>query len=116
MKIGNEPTGCFEPYARTCEKAKDAVLYIPEPMPITRTAKKNLRQSIRKKAVNDVRKKAMRDAVKEVKKEMTPGNLSTAYKQLDKAAKKNSIHKNRASRLKSRLAKRVAKAVAGKAA
>lgn len=79
-------------------------------MPITKSAKKALRQSARKKAVNDVRKKAMKDAVKKVKKDMTPVNMSAAYQALDKAAKGNAIHKNRASRLKSRLAKKLAKA------
>ncbi len=76
-------------------------------MPITKSAKKALRQNVRKKAVNDMRKKAMKDAVKNVKKNMTPALLSIAFKQLDKAAKKNSIHKNRASRLKSRLSRRM---------
>ncbi len=79
-------------------------------MPITKSAKKALRQNVRKKAVNDARKKAMRDAIKKVKKNLTPESLSLAYKQLDKAAKKNTIHKNRASRLKSRLAHRIAAA------
>ena len=78
-------------------------------MPITRSAKKALRQSARRKATNDARKKGMKDAVKRAKKEMTPESLSTAYKKLDKAAKGNAIHKNRASRLKSRLAHRMAK-------
>jgi small subunit ribosomal protein S20 len=78
-------------------------------MPITKSAKKALRQNVTKKAANDVRKKAMKDAVKAVKKDLTPASLSLAYKKIDKAAKENTIHKNRASRLKSRLAHRIAK-------
>lgn len=56
-----------------------------------------------------MRKKAMKDAVKKVKKDMTPENMKLAQKALDKAAKGNAIHKNRASRLKSRLAKKMSK-------
>ena len=82
-------------------------------MPITKSAKKALRQSARKKAMNDTRKKAMKDAVKKVKKDMTPENMKLAQQALDKAAKGNAIHKNRASRLKSRLAKKMTKVMTG---
>ncbi len=78
-------------------------------MPITKSAKKALRQNVTKKAANDVRKKAMKDAVKTAKKELSPASLSLAYQKIDKAAKENTIHKNRAARLKSRLAHRIAK-------
>lgn len=81
-------------------------------MPITKSAKKALRQNARKKAVNDARKKTMKEAVKLFKKAPANDLLATAYKGIDKAAKKHTIHKNRASRLKSRLAKRLAKATA----
>ena len=78
-------------------------------MPITKSAKKALRQNARKKAVNDARKKTMKEAVKAFKKAPAVTSLAAAYKSLDKAGKKHTIHKNRASRLKSRLAKRLAK-------
>ena len=79
-------------------------------MPITSSAKKALRQSKRKKAFNDRRKRLYRDAVKEFKKAISAKEFDTAksllpkvYKKLDKAAKGNSIAKNKASRIKSRL-------------
>jgi len=50
--------------------------------------------------------------VKKAKKDLTPENMRSAQKALDKAAKGNAIHKNRASRLKSHLAKRMSKASA----
>lgn len=84
-------------------------------MPITRSAKKALRQSSRKKASNIKRKTAMKVAIKDFKKlalekrlEDAKVKLSQAYKALDKAAKSGSIKKNKASRLKSRLSKKIA--------
>ena len=44
-------------------------------------------------------------AVKEAKKTSTPKKLIDAVKAIDKAAKKNLVHKNKAARIKSRLAK-----------
>ena len=81
-------------------------------MPITTSAKKALRQSKRKKSFNDRRKRNYRSAVKEFKKAIAAKDFDTAkkllpavYKTLDKAAKSNTISKNKASRTKSRLSK-----------
>lgn len=81
-------------------------------MPITRSAKKTLRASARKKAVNDRRRRAMKDAVKSVRKLKLEkkgadvrGALSNAYQAIDKAVKGGIIKKNTAARKKSRLAK-----------
>jgi small subunit ribosomal protein S20 len=81
-------------------------------MPITQSAKKALRGSLKKKAVNDRRNKTMKDAVKKVEKLVktkdtpsTKAELSLAYKAIDKAAKTGIIKKNTASRKKSRLAR-----------
>ncbi len=81
-------------------------------MPITSSAKKAIRVSKRKKAVNDVRTKAMKDAVKKIEKAVKAGNkdeaiklLSAAFAAVDKAAKRGVIKKNTASRKKSRLAR-----------
>lgn len=81
-------------------------------MPITKSAKKALRQSIRRKKINIKRKEAMKDIVKQIKKLKTAGKtdeavklLSFAYKAIDKAAKRGVIKKNASSRKKSRLAK-----------
>lgn len=79
-------------------------------MPITKSAKKALRQSIRKRKINLKRKEAVRRVLKKIKKELKNKNkeevqklLSLAYKAYDKAAKTGVIKKNTASRKKSRL-------------
>ena len=81
-------------------------------MPITQSAKKAYRQSIRRRAQNTSRKEAYKKALKDVKRMLTSkiggdvkAALSRAYQALDKAAKTNAITKNTASRLKSRLAR-----------
>lgn len=74
-------------------------------MPITQSAKKAYRQSIRRRVGNLVKMKAFKEALKAYKKAPSAELLSKAYQQLDKAAKVNVIKKNKASRLKSRLTK-----------
>jgi small subunit ribosomal protein S20 len=85
-------------------------------MAITTGAKKAIRQGERKRVMNLRRQKIMKESVKEVSKLVVAGkkaeaekNLKTAYKALDKAAKRGVIKKNTASRKKSRLAKAIAK-------
>lgn len=84
-------------------------------MPITRNAKKALRVSLRKKAVNDRVKKALKEESKKVEKlaeakkwKDATKSLADAYSAIDKAAKRGVIKKNTAARKKSRLS-RVAK-------
>jgi small subunit ribosomal protein S20 len=84
-------------------------------MAITKSAKKALRVSDRKRVVNDRLKKTMKEKVKSVRTKVaskvavTVADLSSAYKALDKAAKRGTIKKGQADRKKSRLAKAVAK-------
>ncbi|HEC30578.1 MAG TPA: 30S ribosomal protein S20 [Candidatus Yonathbacteria bacterium] len=85
-------------------------------MPITKGAKKAHRASLKKKVFNDRRKRAMKDAVKNIKnlvtkkdKDSANSSLPTAYKAIDKAAKRGIIKKNTAARKKSRLSKMIAK-------
>ena len=85
-------------------------------MPITKSAGKALRGSLKKKAVNDRRKKSMKEAMKKVVKLVKDGKkdeatklLSVAYQAVDKAAKTGVIKKNNASRKKARLSKMLAK-------
>ena len=52
----------------------------------------------------------MKQAVKVAAKNPTAKNLSAAYRMVDRAAKKGVVHKNRAARLKSRLAKQLKEA------
>ena len=85
-------------------------------MAITKSAKKALRVSDRKKVVNDRLKKTLKEQVKSVrtkvakKVEVAVADLSAAFKALDKAAKRGTIKKGNADRKKSRLAAAVAKA------
>lgn len=60
------------------------------------------------------RKRVVKNTIKDYVKTVTSGKteegtqkLSSVYKKLDKAVKKNVIKKNRAARLKSRLAKKL---------
>ncbi|MDA1337427.1 MAG: 30S ribosomal protein S20 [bacterium] len=81
-------------------------------MPITKSAKKALRQNVRGKIRNLKRKSALKAVVKEVKKlsgaqkkEEALRLLPQLYKAIDKAAKRGIIKKNAAARKKSRLTK-----------
>lgn len=82
-------------------------------MPIIKSAKKAMRGSLRKKAVNDRRKHAMKDVIKKIEKTAKGDKkeaekmLSSAYAIIDKASKRGVIKKNNAARKKSRLAKLV---------
>ncbi len=80
-------------------------------MPITKSAKKALRVSKRKKTLNDNRKKMMQDEIKKVSKlvktdkKSAQTELAKAYQAIDKAAKRGVIKKNTASRRKAKVAK-----------
>ena len=80
-------------------------------MPITQSAKKAIRGSLRKKAFNDARKRAMKEVIKKVEKATKKDKaeavkmLSSAFQIIDKAAKRGVIKKNNASRKKARLAR-----------
>ncbi|OIO50572.1 MAG: 30S ribosomal protein S20 [Candidatus Portnoybacteria bacterium CG_4_8_14_3_um_filter_44_15] len=85
-------------------------------MPITKSAKKALRQSRRKRVFNLRRFKKMKEKIKEVKKLIKENKkdeaaklLPETYQAIDRAAKRGVIKKNTASRKKSRLAKPIAK-------
>lgn len=81
-------------------------------MPQRRSAKKYLRQNEKRHQDNLRTKQKVKTAVKKLKKSLDTDDkgqkqnaLKEVYKTLDKAAAKNVIHKNKASRKKSRLAK-----------
>jgi small subunit ribosomal protein S20 len=85
-------------------------------MPNTKSAGKAMRQAITRRARNIKAKDKFKDAVKEVKKLIAAGKKSEAIEAvkkamstMDKAVKTNVIHKNKSSRLKSRIAKAIAK-------
>lgn len=89
-------------------------------MPITQSAIKAHRQSIKKNAENNIVKKRLRATVKEF-----VGYLSTdvekakevvprLYKAIDKTTKRGILKKNSAARKKSRLMAKLNQAIAGK--
>jgi small subunit ribosomal protein S20 len=73
-------------------------------MPISASAKKSLRVGLRRTEEN----RAWKLRIKNQLKKASPTTLAETMSVLDKAAKHDVIHKNKAARLKSRLAKRFA--------
>ncbi len=82
-------------------------------MPITESAKKAVRGSLRKKVFNDQRKRAMKEIIKKIEKIAKTDKaeavkmLSSAFQSIDKAAQKGVIKKNNAARKKAHLSKLV---------
>ena len=74
-------------------------------MPVTKQAIKKVRQDKRKAIFNLRVKKAYKKAVVEFRKNPAASLFKTVSSKLDIAAKTNIIHKNKASRIKSRLSK-----------
>jgi small subunit ribosomal protein S20 len=80
-------------------------------MPNTKSAKKALRSSLRKRQYNLFRKVAVKRALKDYRKSLSETQekseeaLSKVFSVLDKAVKRNVIQKNNADRKKSRLYK-----------
>ncbi len=81
-------------------------------MPITKSAKKALRQNIKRRIQNLKYKKKIKSLIKKVNflikqknKEEAEKLLPQIYKALDKAAKRGVIKKNTASRKKARITK-----------
>lgn len=72
-------------------------------MPITKSAKKSLRVSQTKRAQNQTNKVVLEKALRKADVETINSVMST----IDKSAKTGLIHKNKAARLKSRLAKKL---------
>ena len=91
------------------EEAKQQKKKIP-------SALKRHRQSLKRRMVNKIRKTRVKnieaklnDLIKGGDKEAVQKCLSKCFSELDKAAKKGTIHINKANRKKSRLVARVAK-------
>ncbi|MEP7103963.1 MAG: 30S ribosomal protein S20 [Candidatus Dojkabacteria bacterium] len=82
----------------------------------TKSAKKAIRVSGRKAIINLRSRRSFKEARKDVKKAIEAKDkkgatklLPTAYKEIDKAAKRHIIHKSTAGRYKSSLSKAIAK-------
>ncbi len=85
-------------------------------MPITRSAKKAHKASLKKRSFNIARKTAVATVTKSLRKAIAAGDKKAAQalmpkvqKALDKATKAHTLNKNTASRKKSRLSKLVKK-------
>ena len=81
-------------------------------MPHKNSAKKELRKNVRRHALNKAQTSTLRTQLKKVMQAAAAGEADTAaaelpraQKLIDKAAKTNRIHPNKAARLKSRLSK-----------
>lgn len=77
-------------------------------MPVIKQAIKKVRQDKRKTTINSVLRTNYKKAVLTSRRSKTEASLKAAFRALDRAAKTNVIHKNKASRLKSRLSKMLA--------
>lgn len=75
-------------------------------MPIIKSAIKKVRKDKVRTARNKKRGLALKTLIKKARLDGSPKNLQAVYSGLDKAVKVNLIHKNKASRLKSRLSKK----------
>lgn len=78
------------------------------------SAKKRVRQNIKRRALNRFRKEQIKNSEKAFAAALTTGDvgkaeteLRTVAKRLDKVAAKGTIHKNTAARKRSRLARRL---------
>ena len=89
-------------------------------MPNTQSAKKRLRQDAKRRTINRSVKTSLRKQIRKVREAVAAGDtekadaeLRLAAQKLDKAGARNTIHANKAARLKSRLSSAV-KAAKGK--
>lgn len=74
-------------------------------MPVTKSASKALRRDQRRTEINKPIRSRYKAVVKKALQKPSLKNLKEAYSVLDETAKKKIIHKNKAARLKSKLAK-----------
>lgn len=74
-------------------------------MPIIKSAKKKLRKDIRLTAFNKSRKELVKTAIKKATQSKATADIRKAISLVNKLAKRNLIHKNKASRITSRLSK-----------
>lgn len=86
-------------------------------MPTSASAKKRVRQDAKKSAYNYAIKKSVKTSVKsfdaavETKSEDIKAKSQAAISKIDKACKKGIMHKNSASRQKSKIMKKAAEAM-----
>lgn len=74
-------------------------------MPVLKHAKKKLRQDKKRTYANKRLRETYRKFIKVAKVSKTKDSVSKAFQAIDKAAKNNIMHKNKAARMKSALSK-----------
>jgi len=74
-------------------------------VPVTKTAKRALRSSSKKAAVNKSIAADLEVAIRIARKNKKRKDINRAMSLADKAAKKHVIHRNKAARIKSQLSK-----------
>ncbi len=86
------------------------------------SAKKRVRQNAKRRVINRARKSMVKTQIKHFETALGEGDMDKASEQfhllsqrLDKVASTSTMHKNTAARIKSRMARRLNKAKAGKA-
>ncbi len=82
-------------------------------MPTHKSAKKRLRKSQKANIQNRSIKSEIKTFVRKAEASLDEKDLKKTFSLLDKAARKRAIHKNQASRLKSRLSKLVSQKTSG---
>ena len=80
------------------------------------SAKKRVRQNVKKKVINRARKSVIKGQIKSFDEAVKGGDKKSAaeqyaklVKKVDKIAATGTMHKNKAARVKSRMAKRLSK-------
>ncbi len=83
------------------------------------SAKKRIRQNTKRRVINRARKSMVKTQIKHFETALSAGDMGKAgeqfrllTKRLDKVAATSTMHKNTASRIKSRMARRLNKAIA----
>jgi len=79
-------------------------------LPVHKDVKKRLKTSLKAREHNRQIKSQLKSMIKKVETNPDPDNLKKVFSHLDKASRKKVIHKNEASRIKSRLSKLLNKA------
>lgn len=78
-------------------------------MPVTKSAKKKLRQDKKREIRRKKLKDTLQDTIKKARRAPTIISVKKAGQLIDKAAKNHLVHKNKAARIKSSLAKLISK-------
>lgn len=76
-------------------------------MPVIKSAKKKLRQDKKRTLANKKIRELLKKNVKLAVKKLDQKSMGEAFSVIDKAVKKNIIHRNKAAHLKSQLAKKL---------